>query len=328
MMQFNRREVLAALSLIATAASGSRPGLAATSDYPSKPVKLISPYAPGGATDIIARLIGQRLSEQLKAPFITENRAGGGANIGTEAALRSPADGYTLLLASTANAANATLYPKLRFNFLADSTPVGSIGLVPNILVVHPDVPAKTLPEFIELARKNPGATSMGLPGNGSPQHLAAALFSQMSKTDCLFVQYQGGGPVLKDLIGGHVQAGFASSVSSTASIKSGTLRALGVTSAHRLPTLPDIPAIGEHIGGYEATNFYGLVAPKGTAETIVARLSQELNAALGETDAISKLDALGISPVAMSPSAFGSFLASETKKWGEVIKAADIRME
>ena len=325
MVQFNRREALALLSFAACTTSCSQ---ALAQDYPSKPVKLISPYAPGGATDIIARIIGQWIGDKLKAPFIIENRGGGGANIGTEAALRSQADGYTLLLASTANAANATLYPKLRFNFLANSTPVGSIGIVPNVLVVHPDFPAKTLPEFIESARNKPGAIAMGLPGNGSPQHLAAALFTSMSKTEFLFVQYQGGGPVLKDLIGGHIQAAFASSVSSTANIKSGTLRALAVTSAARLPTLPDVPAIGELVGGYEATNFYGISAPKGTPAAIVAQLNHELNAALKDDAVIARLDTLGIGPVAMTPSAFGEFLASETKKWGDVIKSADIRMD
>ncbi|MET4803826.1 tripartite tricarboxylate transporter substrate binding protein [Bradyrhizobium sp. LB11.1] len=325
MTQFSRREALAFLSFVACAAGG---GAAQAQDYPSKPVKLISPYAPGGATDIIARLIGQWLGDKLKAPFITENRGGGGANIGTEAALRSQADGYTLLLASTANAANATLYPKLRFNFLADSTPVGSIGVVPNVLVVHPDFPAKTLPEFIEVARNKTGAITMGLPGNGSPQHLAAALFGLMSKTEFLFVQYQGGGPVLKDLIGGHIQAAFASSVSSTANIKSGTLRALAVTSSARLSTLPEVPAIGEYVRGYEATNFYGLSAPKGTPPSIVAQLNQELNAALKDDAVIARLETLGIGPVAMSPSAFGEFLVSETNKWSDVIKSADIRME
>lgn len=168
----------------------------------------------------------------------------------------------------------------------------------------------------------------MGLPGNGSPQHLAAALFTSMSKTEFLFVQYQGGGPVLKDLIGGHIQAAFASSVSSTANIKSGTLRALAVTSAARLPTLPDVPAIGELVGGYEATNFYGISAPKGTPAAIVAQLNHELNAALKDDAVIARLDTLGIGPVAMTPSAFGEFLASETKKWGDVIKSADIRMD
>ena len=207
-------------------------------------------------------------------------------------------------------------------------TPVGSIGVVPNVLVVHPNFPAKTLPEFIEAARNKPGAIAMGLPGNGSPQHLAAALFTSMSKTEFLFVQYQGGGPVLKDLIGGHIQAAFASSVSSTANIKSGTLRALAVTSAARLPTLPDVPSIGELVGGYEATNFYGISAPKGTPAAIVAQLNHELNAALKDDAVIARLDTLGIGPVAMTPSAFGEFLASETKKWGDVIKSANIKMD
>ena len=322
-MTVNRRVILS--GLVASTAGGW-PALAQS--YPTKPIKLISPYAPAGATDIIARLIGQAMSERLGQAVIVENKPGAGTNIGTEAVLRAPGDGYTLLLASSANAVNATLYPDLKFNFLNESVPVGSIGNLPNVLVVHPSFPAKTLPEFIDHAKKNPGKIAMGLPGNGSPQHLSSALFAIMAKIELLVAQYNGGGPVLKDLIGGHIEANFASSVSSASHIKQGAVRALAVTSARRLPNLPDVPTIGEIIPGYEATNVYGIAAPKGTPADAVQKLNAALNEALKDAAIIAKLDTLGVTPTPMSAAAFGDLLAGETKKWGDVIRSAGIKPE
>lgn len=322
-MHLNRRATLAGLS---ASVIGGWP--AAAQSYPTKPIKLISPYAPAGATDIIARLIGQAMSEKLGQVVIVENKPGAGTNIGTEAVLRAPADGYTLLLASTANAVNATLYSGLKFNFLNETVPVGSIGNLPNVLVVNPSFPAKTLMEFIEHAKKNPGKITMGLPGNGSPQHLSSALFAIMAKIEVLVAQYTGGGPVLKDLIGGHIEANFASSVSSAGHIKQGAIRALAVTSAKRLPNLPDVPSIGEFIPGYEATNFYGISAPKGTPADVVQKLNDALNHALKDSAILAKLDTLGVTPAPMTAAGFGDLLTAETKKWGDVIRGAGIKAD
>lgn len=226
-----------------------------------------------------------------------ENRGGAGANIGTEAALRAPPDGYTLLSSSTANAANTALYPKLKFAFLKDSAPVGMIGMQPNVLVVHPALPVGSLQEFIAYAKANPGKMNMGLPGIGSPQHLSAARFAIMTGCDITFAQYQGGGAVINDLVGDHVQASFSSSASSAKYIQAGTLRGLGVTSAKRLALLPDLPAIGEVVSGYEANNFYGISAPKGISPDIVAVLNRELEAATHDATMIARLDAVGLTP-------------------------------
>lgn len=323
-----RRDVLkfAAVSLVPAALWPSRQAMAQS--YPSRPVKLISPYAAGGATDIIARFVGQWIGERLNGSFFVENRAGSGSNIGTEAALRSDPDGYTLLLASTANAVNATLYPKLKFDFLRDSEPVGMIGTLPNVLVVHPSVPVKTLPEFIAYVKANASKLSVGLPGIGSPQHLSAALFQTMTGIDLPFLQYKGGGPVINDLIGGHVQASFASSASSSEYIKAGKVRGLAVTSTGRLSTLPDLPAIGEIVPGYESSNFYGLSAPKGTPQPIIEALNRELNAGLKNDGLVSKLAPTGLTPQAMTPAEFGALLRHETEKWNKVIKASGITME
>jgi len=296
--------------------------------YPDRPVRLISPYAAGGATDIIARFVGHWLGERLNGTFVIENRAGSGSNIGTEAVLRAKPDGYTLLLASTANAVNATLYPNLKFDYLKESTQIGMIGTLPNVLVVHPSLPVRTLPEFIAYAKANGDKMGIGLPGIGSPQHLSAALFKSMTGLDVPFLQYKGGGPVINDLMGNHVQASFASSASSAEYIKAGSLRGIAVTSAKRLPLLPDLPAIAEVLPGYESVNFYGLSAPQGTPDAIVQALSRELNAGLGNPALTSKLEPTGLAPIPMSPAEFGVFVAAETEKWGKVIKAAGITME
>lgn len=325
-----RRDVLRLGGAVALPSLG-QPSLttkARADTYPSRVVKLVSPYAPGGATDVIARLVAQRLAEGLKGVFIVENRPGAGTNIGTEAVLRSPPDGYTLLLASTANAANETLYPKLRFNFLRDSVPIGMIGSLPNVLVVHPSFPAKTIEEFIAYVKANPGKVNMALPGNGSPQHLSAALFKIMTATDMVFVQYKGGGPVLTDVVGGHVEAAFASSASSTEYISSGAIRALAITGSTRLASLPALPTIGEVLPGYEASNCYGISGPKGLPSDVVGALNRELGKALADNHLVSRLAALGVTPQMMSPQEFGAFLKSETDKWRKVIDTTGITVE
>lgn len=328
MSMISRRSLLHLAAASLGPATALRSAVALAQAYPSRPVKLISPYAAGGATDIIARFIGQWLGERLNGSFFVENRAGSGSNIGTEAVLRSDPDGYTLLLASTANAVNATLYPKLKFDFLRDSAPVGMIGTLPNVLVVHPSLPVKTLPEFIAYAKANASKLSFGLPGIGSPQHLSAALFQSMTGIDLPFLQYKGGGPVMNDLVGGHVQASFASSAASAEYIRAGTLRGLAVTSARRLAILPDLPAIGEVVAGYESSNFYGLSAPKGTPQPIVEALNRELNAGLANETLVAKLAPTGLAPQPMTPSEFGARVATETEKWGKLIEASNITME
>ena len=319
-------------SLIASAGAAAAMPLwtrtAGAQAYPERPVRLISPYAAGGATDIIARFVGHWLGERLNGSFVVENRAGSGSNIGTEAALRAGPDGYTLLLASTANAVNATLYPNLKFNYLRESAPIGMIGTLPNVLVVHPSLPVKTLPEFIAYAKANGDKLSVGLPGIGSPQHLSAALFKSMTGIDVPFLQYKGGGPVINDLIGNHVQASFASSASSAEYIKGGSLRGIAVTSAKRLALMPDLPAIAEVLPGYESTNFYGLSAARGTPDAIIQALNRELNAGLANPTLTSRLEPTGLAPQPMSPAEFGAIVAAETEKWGKVIKAAGITME
>jgi tripartite-type tricarboxylate transporter receptor subunit TctC len=296
--------------------------------YPARPIKIISPYAAGGATDIIARLIGQWLTERLGKAIIVENRPGGATNIGTEAVVRSPADGYTLLLVSSANAVNATLYQKLSFNFMRDIAPVANIGSVSNILLVRPSHPAQTIDQFIAHAKANSQKVNLGLPGIGSPQHLSAELFKLMTGTDPLMVQYRGGAPVLNDLIGGHVEASFSSIVASAEYVKAGTLRGLAVTSATRSDVFPDIPALGEILIGYEATNFYGIGAPKGVPDEIVLKLNEQINAGLTDDKLKAHLALHGIAPRAMTPADFAGLVAAETEKWGKIVKAADLKPE
>ena len=330
-MHLTRRDLLkkSAQALAGSAVAGAMASNAAWAQaYPARPIKVISPYAAGGATDIIARLIGQWLTERLGKPIIVENRPGGATNIGTEAVVRSPADGYTLLLVSTANAVNATLYPKLSFDFMRDIVPVASIGTVANILLVRSSHPAQTIQQFIAHAKANSQKLNLGLPGIGSPQHLSAELFKMMTGTDPLMVQYRGGAPVLNDLIGGHVEASFSSIVASAEYVKAGTLRGLAVTSATRSEVFPDIPSLGEVLSGYEATNFYGIGAPKGVPDDIVQKLNEQINAGLADDKLKAQLALHGITPRPMTPAEFAGLVAAETEKWGKVVKAADLKPE
>jgi tripartite-type tricarboxylate transporter receptor subunit TctC len=262
--------------------------------YPTRPVRLIAPAAPGGATDILARLMGQWLSERLGQPFVIENRPGAGNNIGTEAVVRAPADGYTLLLAATPNAVNTTLYDKLSFNFLRDIAPVASIIRAPYVLAVNPTVPAKTVPEFILYANANSGQISMASVGIGSGTHIAGELFKMMAGVNMVHVPYRGGGPALSDLLSGQVQVMFPSTVSSIGYIRAGRLRALAVTTATRSDELPDIPTVAEFVPGYEASAWFGIGAPKNTPSPIIDKLNEAINAGLADPKIKARLADLG----------------------------------
>ena len=285
--------------------------------YPSRPVRLIAPVAPAGATDILARLMGQWLSERLGQSFVIENRPGGGNNIGTEAVVRAPADGYTLLMAATPNAVNATLYDKLSFNFLRDIAPVASVIRAPYVIAVNPTVAAKTIPELIAYAKANPGKLSMGSTGTGSGAHMAGELFKMMAGVDMVHVPYRGGGAGLTDLLGGQVQVMFVSTVSSIEHIKTGRLRALAVTTATRSDEMPDIPTVGEFVLGYEASAWFGVGAPKNTPSQIIDKLNEAINAGLADPKIKAQLAEMGGSFIAGSPADFGRLIAEETEKWG-----------
>ena len=296
--------------------------------YPSRPVRLIAPVAPAGASDITARLMGQWLSERLGQSFVIENRPGGGNNIGTEAVVRAPADGYTLLMAATPNAVNATLYDKLSFNFLRDIAPVASVIRAPYVIAVNPTVAAKTIPELIAYAKANPGKLSMGSTGTGSGAHMAGELFKMMAGVDMVHVPYRGGGAGLTDLLGGQVQVMFVSTVSSIEHIKTGRLRALAVTTATRSDEMPDIPTVGEFVLGYEASAWFGVGAPNNTPSQIIDKLNEAINAGLADPKIKARLADLGGTPLVGSPAEFGKLIADETEKWGKVVKFTGIKAD
>lgn len=297
-------------------------------DYPARPVRWIVPYPPGGATDIQARLLGQWLSERLGQPFVIENRPGGGGNIGTEAVVRAPADGYTLLLVGPPHAINATLYDKLNFNFIRDIAPVAGIMRVPNVMVVNPSVPAKTVLEFITYAKANPGKINMASSGIGSSAHVAGELFKMMTGIDMVHVPYRGNSPALTDLLGGQVQVYFVTTPASIEFIKAGTLRALAVTTAARSDALPAIPTVGDFVPGYESSAWYGVGVPKRTPVEIIDRLNTEINAALADPKIKARLADLGGTPLLGSPADFAKLIADETEKWGKVVRAAGIKVQ
>jgi tripartite-type tricarboxylate transporter receptor subunit TctC len=296
--------------------------------YPSRPVRIIVGFAAGGGVDIVARLIGQWLSERLGQSFVIENRPGAGTNIATEAVVRAAADGYTLLLVNTANAINATLYDKLNFNFIRDVAPVAGIMVVPNVMVVHPSVPAKTVPEFIAYAKANLGKINMGSGGIGGPSHVAGELFKMMAGVDLIHVPYRGVAPALTDLLAGQVQVIFSTMTGSIEYIRAGTLRALAVTTAMRAEAFPYIPTVGEFVPGYEASAWYGLGAPKNTPTEIVAKLNKEINTSLADPKLRARLADLGGTVLAGSPADFSKLIAEETDKWAKVIKSAGIKPE
>jgi tripartite-type tricarboxylate transporter receptor subunit TctC len=302
--------------------------LANADTYPSRPVRLLVGFAPGGATDTTARLIGQWLSERLGQQFIVENRVGAGTNIATEAVMRSPPDGYTLLTVTASNAINATLYEKLSFNFLRDMVPVAGIIQYPNVIEVNLDLPVKTVPEFVAYAKANPGKLSMASGGVGSSQHLAGALFMMMTGTQLTHVPYRGGAPALVDLIGGRVQCRFGVLPESIGYIKEGKLRALAVTTAKRNEYLLDVPTVADTVPGYEASSVQGIAAPKGTPPEIVNKLNKAVNDSLADPKLKERFATLGSSVFPVSPAEFGKFLADETEKWGKVVTFSGAKAE
>jgi tripartite-type tricarboxylate transporter receptor subunit TctC len=302
--------------------------IAQAQSYPSRPVRVIVATAAGGGNDIIARLIGQRLAEHLGQPFVVDNRPGAGSNIGTEAVVRASADGYTLLLVSASNAINATLYEKLTFNFIQDIAPVAGIMRTPLVVLVNPSLPATTALEFISYAKANPGKINTASGGNGTPSHMAAELLKMMAGVDLVHVPYRGLGPALTDLLGGRVQVMFGGTTVSIPYIRAGKLRALAVTTAARSEELPDLPTLGDFVPGYEASQWYGIGAPRSTPAEIIGRLNKEIIASLDDPKIRARLTDLGGTALPGSPGDFGKLIAEETEKWGKVVKFAGIKAE
>jgi tripartite-type tricarboxylate transporter receptor subunit TctC len=304
------------------------PRAASALTYPAQPVRIVVGFAPGGTTDVVARLIGQYLSERLGQPFIVENRPGAGTNIATEEVLHARPDGYTLLLVTVSNAINASLFKDISFNFLRDGAPVAGVMQVPNVVVVNPAVPVKTLPEFIAYAKANPGKIAMASGGVGSSSHMSGELFCMMAGIDLIHVPYRGEAPALTDMVSGQTQVMFDLLSAAIGFIRDGKLRPLAVTSATRSQTLPDLPAVAEFLPGYEATSFEGLAAPKGTPDEIVALLNKEVNAALADATFTARLIDLGGQLLPGAPGDFGKLVAGDTEKWAKVIKFANIKPE
>jgi tripartite-type tricarboxylate transporter receptor subunit TctC len=303
-------------------------GIARAQAYPARPVRLIVGFAPGGINDILARLIGQSLSERLGQQFVVENRSGASGNIATEAVVNAAPDGYTLLLVGSSNTINATLYDKRNFNFVRDIVPVAGIARAPLIVEVNPAFPAKTVPEFIAYARANPGKINMGSGGNGTSVHMSGELFKMMTGVNLVHVPYRGEGPALSDLIGGQVQVMFSNMPASLEFVRAGRLRALAATTQTRAQALPDLPTVGEFAPGYEASGIGGVGAPRGTPAEIVDKLNREINAALADPKMKQRFADLGAVTLVGSPGDFGKLIAEEVEKWGKVVKFAGIKPE
>src|SRR5262245_45632834 len=318
-MKFLRRRFLQLLGAAFALPAASR--IAAAETYPNRPVRLIIGYPPGGSADITARLVAQWLAERLGQPFVIENRPGAGTNLSTEAAVRAAPDGYTLFLVAPANAINATLYDKLNYNFIRDIAPVASLIRFPNVVVVHPSVPAKTIPEFIAYAKANPGKLNMASSGNGSTIHMSGELFKMLTGVNLVHVPYRGGAPALTDLLGGQVQVMFDNLPTSAEYVKSGKLRGLAVTSTARSEVLPDLPTVNEFVPGYEASAWYGIGVPKETPAEIIDKLNKVINAILADPASMARFSELGASLLPGSPVDFGKFVAEETEKWAKVVK-------
>jgi tripartite-type tricarboxylate transporter receptor subunit TctC len=325
-MKLHRRKFLQLAG--AVAASPALLRRAAAEDYPARPVRIVAGFAAGGGVDITARLIGQWLADRLGQSFVVENRPGAGGNIGTEAVVNAAADGYTLLLATVPNAVNASLYEKLNFTFIRDIAPIAGIIRVPMVILLNPSVPATTVPEFIGYAKANPGKVNMASAGNGSAPHMAGELFKMMAGVSLVHIPYRGQGPALTDLLGGDVQVLFATAPGTTDYIRTGKLRALAVTSAARADVLPELPTVADFVPGYEASQWYGLAAPRNTPAEIVGRLNREINAAIADPGMKARLAAIGGEPLPGSSAEFGRLIAEETDKWAKVVRAAGIKPE
>ena len=297
-------------------------------DYPTKPVKWVVPYPPAGTTDVLARIVAQWLTEKTGQPFVVENKPGAGNNLGTQNVIDSPPDGYTMLLVNPANGINATLYKDLKFNFIRDITPVAGIVRTPNVMVVTPSLPVKTVKEFIDYCKANPGKINMASSGSGTSVHLSGELFKSMTGCDMVHVPYKGAGPALIDLMGGQVQVIFDNLPSSAGHIKTGKLRALAVTSAEREPSLPNVPTVAETVPGYEATAWFGIGMPKGASKEAVDRVNAEVNKALADPGMRAKLAELGGKPIPGTPADFGATIAAETAKWSKVVIQSGAKVE
>jgi tripartite-type tricarboxylate transporter receptor subunit TctC len=324
---FSRR---AALGMVATGVStlltSTRNAFAL--DYPTRPVRFLVGYPPGGATDILARLIGQRLSEKLGQQFVVENKPGAGNNIGTEAAVNATPDGYTVLLINPANYINTTLYTNLKFDFVRDIVPIASFNRVPNVMTVAKDVPAKNVAEFIAYAKANPGKINMASSGNGTSVHLSGEMFMAMTGVKMQHVPYRGAAPAITDMLGGQVQVIFDNMPSIIEHIRAGSLRALGVTTAERSPQLPDVQAIAETVPDYEASALFGMGAPKNTPKDIIEKLNSDINAVMTEPEMKKRLVELGGAPLIQSPDGFGDMIKAETAKWKKVVEFAGLKVE
>ncbi|SHL43244.1 Tripartite-type tricarboxylate transporter, receptor component TctC [Bradyrhizobium lablabi] len=325
-MKFARRQFLQLATMAVGIPAVSR--IASAEAYPTRPVRLVVGFAAGGAPDIAARLVAQWLSERLGQQFIIENRPGAGGNIATEVVVEAPADGYTLLLINLSNAVNATLYQKLKYDFIRDIAPVASISHENYGMEVHPSFPAKTVPEFISYAKANPGKLNMASPGSGTGPHMAGELFKIMAGVDMVHVPYRGSPPALTDLLAGQVQMMFSPLSSSIEYVRGGKLRALAVTTAVRSEVLPDVPTVGEFVPGYQASGWFGVGAPTKTPVEIVDRLNREINAGLADPKLKARLADLGATVFVGSPSDFAKHIAAETDKWGKVVRTANIRAD
>jgi tripartite-type tricarboxylate transporter receptor subunit TctC len=319
---------LARIVTLALVATVSAPAAVFAADYPVKPVKWVVPYPPAGTTDVLARIVAQWLTEKMGQPFIVENKPGAGNNIGVEFVVNSPPDGYTMLLVNPANGINATLYKNLNYNFIRDIAPVAGLVRTPNVMEVTPSLPVKTVKEFIDYCKANPGKINMASSGSGTSVHLSGELFKSMTGCEMLHVPYKGAGPALTDLMGGQVHVLFDNLPSSIGHIKAGKLRALAVTSEGREPTLPGVPAVGETVPGYEATAWFGIGMPKGTPRDVIDKVNAEINRALVDPKMRERLAELGGKPIAGTPEDFGRVIAAETAKWEKVVISSGAKVE
>ena len=325
-MRLRRRRFLQLTAAAAAFPVSSR--IANAQSYPARPIRLVAPFPPGGSIDLVARLIGQWLTERLGQQVVIENRPGAGGNVGTDAVASAPPDGYTILLCSVANAISATLYPKLNHDFVRDFAPVAGLSRAPNVMVVHPSVPATSVPEFIAYAKANAGKVNMASSGIGTSIHVSGELFKLLTGINMVHVPYRGSAPMLTDLVGGQVQVAFDNLQPSLPHIKTGKLRALAVTTATRSDALPDLPVIADFVPGYEASTWNGVVAPRNTPAAIVNRLNKEINAGLADAKLKARLAEMGAWPIPVSPEDFAKVIAEEVAKWAKVIRAGNIKAE